>query len=392
VFVFFLTVFSLLMASCGGGDTTGGGTPTASSGSPTTSADSASSAPSADIVFIYKEKTDEYNWSHLQELGRQYLIAQLPDAKTSAVEEVAPEQAEQALRDAATGGARLIFATAPEYSEAVLKVAPEFPNTRFEVARGTQTAENVATYDGRMYQIFYVAGGYTGEQTISGIVGVVAPEPTVEVIRNINALALTTLLVRTDEDVSIHVKWTGSWNDPEAEREAALALVEEGADVLVQHVYSPEVQKVAEEKGVAAFGYGFDMREFAPTQNMTSLVWNWGWYFLQRVNALNDGSWAGEAYYGETAYNNFGKGIIDLAPYTYDQIPQIIEAPPMKWRARFVETSKDVFDGPLVAQNGEEVLARGEKFDDAYLNTQMDWFVEGVVGDAPGVIPTPESS
>jgi basic membrane protein A len=390
-YAFLFSLFVLcILAGCGGAQT-GGGSPT-NNGSPTTGADGAASTSSADVLFIYPDKTDEYNWSHLQELGRQYLLEQLPDTKTSIVEEVAPDEVEQVLRDAATGGAKLIFAASPEYSDAVLKVAPDFPNTKFEVARGTQTADNIATYDGRMYQAFYVAGGYTGELTVSGIIGVVAPEPTVEVIRNINALALTSLLIRTGEDISVHVKWTNSWNDPEAARAAALELIEEGADVLVQHTYDPEVQKVAEEKGITSFGYGFDMREFAPTENATSIVYSWGWYFVRRVNALNDGSWAGEAYYGETSLSNFGKGIIDLAPYTYDQIPQIIEAPPMKWRARFVETNKDVFDGPLVAQNGEQVLARGEKFDDDYLNTQMNWFVEGVVGDAPGVLPTPEAS
>ncbi len=370
-----LTLFSLLVVSCGG-------QPAAPADQP---ADQAASSGDG-IAFIYKDKIADYNWSYLQEAGRQYLMKELPDVKTSYVEDVAVDKVEQTLRDLAASN-KLIFATAPEYSDAVLKVAPDFPNVRFEVARGSATADNVATYDGRMYQIFYVAGGYTGERTVSGIVGIVAPEPTVEVIRDINALALTTLLVRTNEKISIEVKWTGSWNDPAAERQAALDLIADGADVLVQHVYSPEVQKVAEEKGVMSFGYGFDMREFAPTMNQTSLVWNWGWYFVRRVNALNDGSWKGEAYDGETSYKNFGEGIIDLAPYTYDQIPQIIEAPPMKWRARFVETTKDVFDGPLYAQNGDLVLARGKKFDADYLNTQMNWFVKGVVGDAPGTPP-----
>ncbi len=373
-----LVAFSLFLTSCGPSSTgesqtSGGGT----SGNK--------------VAFVYKEKAADYNASHLHELGRQYVAAQLPDVETSFVEEVTVEQAEQKLRDLATAGNKLIFAADPEFSDAVLKVAPDFPDTFFEVAQGSETATNVATYDGRMYQMFYVAGGYTGELTTSGIVGIIAPEPTVEVIRNINAIALSTLLVRTNENVSIHVKWTGSWNDPEAERQAALDLIDEGADVLVQHVYSPEVQKVAEEKGVAAFGYGFDMREFAPTQNMTSIVWNWGWYYLQRVNAMLDGSWKGEAYLGEAALVNFGEGIIDLAPYTYDQIPQIIEAPPMKWRSRFVETDRDVFEGPFNAQNGEEVLKRRVAFDDEYIYNQMNWFVEGVVGDAPGEPPPPAS-
>jgi basic membrane protein A len=223
--------------------------------------------------------------------------------------------------------------------------------------------------------------------TVSGIIGVVAPEPTVEVIRNINAITLGTRTVRAFEDVTVHVRWTGSWNDPEAERQAALELIEAGADVLVQHTYSPEVQVVAEENGVRSMGYGFDMREFAPTQNMTSIVWGWGWYYTRRVRAMLEGEWESSAYYGEAGMDNFGEGIVDLAPYTYDQIPQIIESTPSRWRARFVETRRDVFEGPINAQDGALALADGDAFDAEYIATEMDWFVEGVVGEAPGEPP-----
>ena len=348
---------------------------------------SQSSGAETRVAFIYKEKIADYNWSYIHEVGRQYLVEQLPDIETKYVEEVAVDQAEQALRDLAGEGYRLIFATAPEFSAAVLAVAKEFPDTFFEVCQGTETATNVATYDGRMYQAFYVAGGYVGELTVKDMIGFIAPEPTVEVIRHINAITLSTLLVRSFEDLTIHVKWTGSWNDPAADRAAAIELIEEGADVLLQHTYSPEVQKVAEEYGVRSFGYGFDMREFAPTMNATSIVYNWGWYYVQRVNALAKGTWKGEAYQGETSTKNFGAGIIDLAPYTYDQIPQIMEAPPMKWRTRFVETTRDVFEGLIKDQNGNVVLAKGETFDDAYIYDELNWFVFGVVGEAPGEPP-----
>lgn len=373
---FFLILFSLVLASCGPSD----------SGQPTAQAQSSGGGLTNGVAFIYKEKSADYNWSHLHELGRQYLVAQLPDVETKFVDEVTVEQAEQTLRDLATEGYKLIFATAPEYSDAVLTVAKDFPDTRFEVARGSETADNVATYDGLMYQTFYVMGGYTGEMTVSGVIGFIAPEPSPEVIRDINALTLSTRLVRTCEKVTVNVKWTGSWNDPDADRKAALELIDEGADVLVQHTYTPEVQKVAEEKGVRSVGYGFDMREFAPTKNMTSVVWQWGWYYVQRVNALNGGTWEPKAYLGKVSTSNFGKGIVDLAPYTYEQIPQIIEAPPMKWRISYNESNKDALDGPIYSQAGDLVLAKNKKFDQSIING-MDWFVEGVVGEAPGTAP-----
>ncbi len=339
------------------------------------------------VAFIYRESSDEYNMSNLHEIGRQYLDEQLPDLGTKAVDSVSVEEVEDVLRQLAEEGHKLIFATSPAYSDAVLKVAEDFPDTKFEVADGAATADNVATYSGRMYQAFYVAGGYTGEMTVSGIIGFIAPEPTIEVIRHINAITAASLLVRTCEDISVHVRWTGSWNDPDVEREAALELVDIGADVLVQHTYSPEVQKVAEEKGVRSMGYGFDMREFAPNANMTSIIWQWGWYYLRQVNNMLEDKWKAKAYDGKVSTKAHGRGIIDMAAYDYDQIPHIMEAPPLKWRITWNETVKDTFDGPVYAQNGDLVLAKGDKFPKGYIYNDMDWFVEGVVGDAPGEAP-----
>ncbi len=339
------------------------------------------------VAFIYPENVEEYNWTYLHEIGRQYLDEKLPDVGTKFVAEVSADGAEEVLRQLADEGHKLIFATAPEYSDAVLRVAKDFPDTKFEIARGMETADNVGTYDGLMYQAFYVAGGYTGEMTVSGIIGMIAPEPTIEVIRHINAIAQSSLLVRTCEDVSLHVRWTGSWNDPEAERAAALELVELGADVLVQHVYSPEVQKVAEEKNVRSVGFGFDMREFGPTANMTSIVWQWGWYYVRQVEDLLEDKWKPKAYRGKVSTKNYGRGIIDMAPYDYDQIPHIMEAPPMKWRVTWNETRKDAMDGPIYSQAGDLVLAKGDKFEGDYIYTDMDWFVKGIVGEAPGEPP-----
>ena len=348
---------------------------------------SSSDAVESQVAFIYKDHIEDYNWSRLHEIGRQYLDEQLPDVGTKFVADVSVEEAEQVLRRLADEGHKLIFATSPEFSDAVLTVAKDFPGTFFEVAQGSEIADNVATYDGRMYQMFYIAGGYTGEMTVSGIIGFVAPEPTVEVIRHINAIALSSLLVRTCEDISVHVRWTGSWNDPDADRAAALELIDIGADVLVQHTYSPEVQKVAEEKGVRSMGYGFDMREFAPAANMSSIIWQWGWYYERRVKELLEGTWEAKAYLGKASTKNFGRGIIDLAPYDYEQIPHIMEAPPMKWRITWNETGKDALDGPIYAQNGDLVLANRKKFPPGYAYTEMDWFVQGIVGEAPGTPP-----
>ncbi len=160
--------------------------------------------------------------------------------------------------------------------------------------------------------------------------------------------------------------------------------------MLIRYTYSPEVQKVAEEYGVSYVGYGFDIRECAPTGNMTSVVGAWGWYFVQQVNALAAGRWERKAYLGKVAKKEFGDGIVDSAPYNRDQIPTIIAATSMRSRVRFIETKRDAFEGPIKAQNGVEVLPKGEQFNDEYIYNEMDWFVEELVGEALGEPPSPE--
>ena len=355
-------------------------------------------APQADarVAFVYAEDPAEYNWSRLHEIGRQQLIAAYTPSEenkvehtleTTVVDSVTPAAAEAAIRDLAEAGFQLIFVTHASLEEATHAVAEDFPETYFEVSQGSRAAANVSTYDGKMYQAFYLAGGFVGEMAISGVIGFIAPEPSVEIIRHINSLTHASLITERCEGNEVHVRWTG-WNDPEADRAAAEELIALGADVLVQNTYPPEAQIVAEEAGIRSFGYGFDMREFAPTANATSIIWQWGWYYEQRVDdLLEEGEYEVQAYLGEVSTRRFGRGIIDFAPYDYDQIPHIHEASVMRWRSNFAESNRDALDGQVYAQNGDLVLERKGQFGQEYLYNEMDWFVFGVVGEAPGESP-----
>jgi hypothetical protein len=109
------------------------------------------------------------------------------------------------------------------------------------------------------------------------------------------------------------------------------------------------------------------------------------------VNALGDGTWKGEAYLGIVSNQEYGAGIMDFAPYDYEQVPQITAATSLRSRLRFIETKYDAFEGAIKDQDGNIVLPKGEQFDDDYIYNEMDWFFEGVVGEAPGDPPPPVS-
>ena len=207
------------------------------------SSESAVEEVTSQVAFIYSEDPDEYNMSRLHDIGRQYLDEQLPDLGTKVVQSVSVDDAEGVLRQLAEEGHKLIFATSPDYSDAVLKVAADFPDTKFEVADGAETADNVAAYSGACIRAS-VAGGYTGEMTVSAS-SASSPRATVEVIR-ISTPSRRSLLIRIARHLG-SCAFHRRLDRPEPIAPAALELVDP-APIPGAHTYNPEVQKVAEEK------------------------------------------------------------------------------------------------------------------------------------------------
>jgi basic membrane protein A len=328
------------------------------------------------VAFIYNGPIGDLGWIYAHEQGRKYLQEKMPQIETTYIENV-PEggpEAERVIRDYAINGYDLIFGTTYGYGDAIHAVARDYPKVFFEHNTGYDISPNVSTYYGRMYQARFLTGLVAGSMTKSNIIGYVAAFPIPQVVRAINGFALGVKAV--NPDAKVHVVWTQSWFDPVLEREAAESLVNIGADVIAQHENSAEPQKVAEENHIWGVGYNTDMSDQAPTASLTSAIWNWGPYYLKEAQAALDGTWESKRYWG-----GLEDGIIDIAPYN-DAVPQDVRDLIENWRKKITETGWDVFDGPIYAQNGDLVLAEGNRFDDDYLLNNMDWFVQGIVGEA----------
>lgn len=333
------------------------------------------------VAFIYNGPIGDLGWIYSHEQGHRHLQETLPSAETTYVENVAEgPEAERVIRDFAVRGYDLIFTTTHGFGDATLIVANEFPDTYFEHATGYEIAPNVSTYFGRMYQARFLTGLIAGRMTESNIIGYVAAFPIPQVVRGINAFALGVQAV--NPDARVQVVWTRSWFSPVLEREAAESLVNIGADVIAQHQNSAETQKVAEENGVWGIGYNTDMSQQAPDAVLTSAIWNWGPYYVRQAEAVINGTWVSHRYWG-----GLEDQIIDLAPY-HEAVPQDVRQLVEEWRTRITDTEWDVFVGPLYSQDGSMVLAEGEEFSDEYLHNEMDWFVQGVDGEA-GAPPPP---
>ena len=108
-------------------------------------------------------------------------------------------------------------------------------------------------YFGRIDQARYLTGVAAGMMTEANSLGYVAAFPISEVVRGINAFTLGAASV--NPDVTTQVRWTNSWFDPQTEREAANALIDEGVDVMAQHQDSSAAVQAAHETDIWATGY-----------------------------------------------------------------------------------------------------------------------------------------
>jgi basic membrane protein A len=328
------------------------------------------------VSFIYIGQPGDLGWTYEHERGRLALVEALGDqVETTTVPDV-PEgpDSEKAIRDVVQQGADVVFATSFGYMDSMLTVAEENPDTIFEHNSGYKTAENMATYFGRIYQPRYLSGLVAGSMTEADLIGYVAAHPIPEVIRGINAFTLGVLEVNPDAEV--RVVWTNTWYDPVKEREAAEALLDEGADIIAQHQDTTEPQKAAKERGLLSIGYDSDMGAFVGESVLTSPVWNWGEYYIATVQDVLDGNWESHEYWG-----GLKEGVVELADLS-PKVPADVAALVEDAEARIVGGDWDVFCGPIADQSGNVVVADGDCMADGDM-LGMDWFVQGVAGTIP---------
>ncbi|HEX5373720.1 MAG TPA: BMP family ABC transporter substrate-binding protein [Aquabacterium sp.] len=328
------------------------------------------------IAFAYVGPVGDAGWTYAHDQGRQAIEKEFGDkVKTSFVEKV-PEgpEAERVIRDLVGQGNTLIFGTTFGYMEPMLKVAADSPTVKFEHATGYKTAENMRTYDSRTYEGAYMAGVIAGGMTKSNTLGVVGSIPIPEVIRNINAFTLGAQSV--NPKIKTKVVWVNAWFDPPKETEGAQSLLNQGADVLFQNTDSSAVLQTAEKAGKYAFGWDSDMSKFGPKSHLASAIINWGPYYVKATRDALEGTWkTGGVWWGVK------EGAIDLVSVS-DAVPAELKTKVEGVKAGLKDGSFVIWKGPIVGQDGKEVLAKDVVADDKFLGG-INFYVKGVDGTVP---------
>jgi len=204
---------------------------------------------------------------------------------------------------------------------------------------------------------------------------VVGSVPIPEVLRNINSFTLGAQSV--NPKITTKVVWVNEWFSPPKETEAATALINGGADVLFQNTDSPAVLKTAQEKGKRAFGWDSDMTAYGPKAHLASATINWAPYYIKATQEALDGKWTtGQSWWGVK------EGAIDLVSIAED-VPAEAKAKVEAVKKGLKDGSFAIWKGPIVGQDGKELVAKDAVADDKFLSG-VNFYVKGVEGKVPG--------
>ncbi|MFV0512866.1 MAG: BMP family ABC transporter substrate-binding protein [Jhaorihella sp.] len=329
------------------------------------------------VGFIYVGPVGDGGWTYEHDQARQKLVEHFGDKVETVYQESVPEgaDAERAITQMALNGADLIFTTSFGYMDPTINVAKKFPKVMFEHATGYKTADNVSVYSARFYEGRAVQGTIAGRMTESNIVGYIGSYPIPEVIRGINSAFIHARKV--NPDVQFKIVWAFTWFDPAKEADAAKVLIEQGADVILQHTDSTAPQAAAQAAGnVITFGQASDMAEYKPKPRVSSIIDNWGPYYIERTQAVMDGTWA-----SSNRWDGIGAGMVGIGEIT-DAVPADVKAEAVALKDKIASGEYHPFTGPINKQDGTPWLAEGETADDGTL-LGMNFYVEGIEGDIP---------
>ncbi len=329
------------------------------------------------VGFIYVGPIGDFGWSYQHDQGRLAMVKALGDKVETTYLEKVPEgpDAERAIEQLARSGQKLIFTTSFGFMDATVKVAKKYPNLMFEHATGYKREKNLATYSGRFYEGRYIQGVIAAKMSKSGVMGYIGSVPIPEVISGINATMIGAQTV--NPNIKVKIIWVGEWFNPGKEADAAKALIDQGADVIMQHTDSAAAVETAAKRGIPAFGQDFDMIKFGPKTQLTAIIDNWGPYYTERAKLALDGKWTSTDTWG-----GLGSKMVVMAPYT--NMPDDVKKLAEDTEAQIASGKLHPFKCPVVAQDGSTVECKGGTHLDDGQILGMNYYVKGVDDKVPG--------
>ncbi|SBS32101.1 Purine-binding protein precursor [Marinomonas spartinae] len=328
------------------------------------------------VGFVYVGPVGDLGWSYEHDQGRKEMEKYFKGkVKTTYVENVAEgADAERVITQLVKAGNKVIFTTSFGFMNATVKAAKRFPNVVFEHATGYKRAKNLGTYVLRTYEGRYISGVAAGLLTKTNTIGYIGAFPIPEVIRDIDATYMGAKSV--NPNIKLKIVWANTWYDPGKETDAANALMDQGADVLIQHTDSPAPLIAAQKRGARAIGQASDQSKFAPQAHIFSVRDHWAPYYIKTVQQVMDGTWKSQDFWG-----GFHDNMLQLASIN-PNLPKNVRAKIEETLAAIKSGKLKPFTGPIKDNTGKIVVPAGHSLTDQEL-ARVNWYVQGITDKIP---------
>jgi basic membrane protein A len=170
------------------------------------------------------------------------------------VENVAEPDQPAAMRDYAQRGYNIVIGHGGEFQEPAEQLAKQFPDVLFLVSSGTTPSTNLATLNFNYRQIGYVLGHLAGKMTKSGTVGWLGALEIKFSTELVDGYQKGAEAARPGTKVL--VTYMGDWNDVAKGKEAALAQIGDGADIIFPTMDKASVGSLTAAKEAGHYGFG----------------------------------------------------------------------------------------------------------------------------------------
>jgi simple sugar transport system substrate-binding protein len=352
--------------------------------------------------FIYVGPVGDYGWSHAHDLGRKAAEEKFDWLETVYVESVSEADSDRIIdRLIQQQKCDVVFTTSFGFMDSTVKAGTRYPDKLFMHCSGFKRSDNVGTYFGDLYQMYYLNGIMAGALTKTDKIGYVAAFPIPELVRHIDAYALG--VKAANPDAKVHVKWIYAWYGPDKAREAAESLIAEGCDTLAFTEDTPAVIEVGQEhtekgKQIYTFSHYSAMQPYGEDSVVSGQLMDWGGMYIKILGDIQDGTWTNEDVWwlakegaailggNETDLINpkfvddlkqamikseeFGEiSAYDLVMKRYDQMKQGVDV-------------FDPFTGPITDNKGNLQIPAGERASKDDLLSIM-YYVDNVEGTIP---------
>ena len=264
-------------------------------------------------------------------------------AETAYSESTPVNEYVQAFEDFASDGYDIVIGQGFQFGEVAAEVAPNFPDVIFLVPNQTNlSGPNMQGIQPASHHAAYLAGVAAAMATESNQIGGIAGHSFPIIVAQMEAFAIGAKSV--DPDIDVTITYLGTFDDVEAGKETARAMISSGVDV-VYHIADAAgvgVIQAAREEGVLAIGWGGDQTEIAPETLLTSQLVNQTLLMIESVRPVVDGS-----FDGQQRLMGLSTPVLGLAPVRVVDNAAEIEAAVAEAMAGIIDGSIEV---PFIAE------------------------------------------